>query len=77
MLAEIWVEFSDTKTRDLLVLGLSMLLEAKYKLLPFHIVECNIDVLGFPSHDLVEDRTTLSRTQPPATRSMVSVSLSS
>lgn len=71
VLAEIGIEFCDTKAGYFFVLGLGMFLEEEDKLLALHVVERDVDILRFPAHDLVEKLCTLSRTHPPATLSTV------
>ena len=67
MLAEIWIQLGDPKAGYLLIPRFSMFLQKQYKFFPLHVVECYIDVFGFPSHYLCRGVGTLSLTQPPAT----------
>ena len=69
--AEIGIELSDSKAGYFFVLGLGVFFEEEYKLLALHVIESDVDILRLPPHDLVEKRTTLSRTHPPATLSTV------
>lgn len=71
MLAEFRIELGDSKAGDSLVLGLCVLFQSSDEFLPLHIVEGNIDIVGFLAHDLDRCGGTLSRTHPPATRMTV------
>ena len=71
MFAEFRIELGDSKAGYCLVLGLCVFFQLSDKLFSFHIVEGDIDVVGFLAHDLDRWGGTLSRTHPPATRMMV------
>ena len=52
VLAEIWIQLGDPKTRYFLVPSFCVLLQQQYELLSLHVVQCDVNVLGLPAHDL-------------------------
>ena len=52
MLAEIRIQLGDPKARYFLVPSFCVLLQQQYKLLPLHVIQCDIDVLRLPAHYL-------------------------
>lgn len=50
--AEIRIQLGDPKARYFLVPSFCVLLQQQYKLLPLHVIQCDIDVLRLPAHYL-------------------------
>ena len=68
MFAKFRVKLSDSKTGNFLILALCVFFEHDDKLLAFHVIEGDINIMGLFAHNLHDFITTLSLTQPPATR---------